>query len=134
VQVPPSGLSAFAGQKYLCLEPFRKNGQGVRTPVWFAASRESPEAAEAKFYIYTRPYSGKVKRIRNNSRVRIAPCTVRGRIRGEWVDAEARIADASDTELGQTLIRKKYFPWKHIGDFFSRLRGKTQLVIVLRLQ
>ena len=28
-------LAQFAEQKYLNLESFRKNGQGVRTPLWF---------------------------------------------------------------------------------------------------
>src|SRR5713226_6670412 len=122
-----SGLLQFVGQKYLCLETFRKNGQGVRTPVWFAASPENAGGtSETKFYIYTLPDSGKVKRIRNNPQVRVAPCTIRGKIRGEWVEAEGGIADGSEAELGQRLLRKKYFPWKHIGDSFSKLRGKTQ--------
>jgi hypothetical protein len=29
-------LAAFHGQKYICVMTFRKNGQGVATPVWFA--------------------------------------------------------------------------------------------------
>lgn len=128
-----SGLLQFAGQKYLCLESFRKNGQGVRTPVWFAASPESAAGnSETRFYVYTLPDSGKVKRIRNSPRVRVAPCTVRGKIRGEWAEAEARMADSVEAEIGQRLLRKKYFPWKHIGDFFSSLQGRTQVVIVLR--
>lgn len=31
------GFGAFAGQRYLNLDTFRKSGQGVKTPVWFAA-------------------------------------------------------------------------------------------------
>src|SRR5437879_2262537 len=118
-----SGLLQFAGQKYLCLETFRKNGLGVRTPVWFAASGPiSPDSSEVILYVYTIGISGTVKRIRNNPQVRVAPCTTTGKIRGEWVEAEARIADGSEAELGQRLLRKKYFPWKHIGDSFSKLR------------
>ena len=33
------GFAAFAGQKYLNLETFKRSGQGVKRPVWFAASR-----------------------------------------------------------------------------------------------
>ena len=133
--MPPSGLLQFEGKKYLSIESFRKNGQGVRTPVWFAAS--SGSAAEdpgAKFYVYTLPDSGKVKRIRNNPRVRIAPCTMRGKIRGEWVDAEAQIVDGAEVGFGQSLLGKKYFPWKQIGDFFSRRQGKVQAIIVIRIK
>src|SRR6266853_1422683 len=35
----------FAGQKYLNLETFKKNGDGVKTPVWFAAD---PSAAKRR--------------------------------------------------------------------------------------
>jgi PPOX class probable F420-dependent enzyme len=130
--MPPSGLLPFEGKKYLSLETLRRNGQSVRTPVWFAVAPDAAgEASEAKFYIYTLPDSGKVKRIRNNPRVRVAPCTVCGKIRGAWAKAEARMADGAEAEIGQRLLRKKYFPWKHIGDFFSRLQGRTQVVIVL---
>jgi PPOX class probable F420-dependent enzyme len=131
--MPPSGLLQFEGKKYLSLETFRKSGQGVRTPVWFAASPESTAGnSETRFYVYTLPDSGKVKRIRNNPRVRVAPCTMRGEILGEWMEAKAQMADGAGTELGQKLLRKKYFPWKWMGDFFSRLQGRTQVVIVLR--
>ncbi len=85
-----------------------------------------------KFYIYTLPDSGKMKRIRNNPRVRVAPCTLRGKIRGEWLDGKAQMVERGEAELGQKLLRKKYFPWKHIGDFFSRRQGKTQTVVTIR--
>ena len=65
----------FQGQKYLSLTSFRKSGVPVRTPVWFAE-------AEGKLYLFTNPKSGKAKRIRNNPRVLIAPCTMRGKVTG----------------------------------------------------
>src|SRR5215470_15122623 len=68
----------FQGQKYLSLTSFRKSGVPVRTPVWFAE-------AEGKLYLFTNPKSGKAKRIRNNPRVLIAPCTMRQGYRpGIW--------------------------------------------------
>jgi hypothetical protein len=53
------------GQKYISLATFRKSGQAVNTPVWFAEYDE-------KLYVMTRSDSGKYKRIRNNPQVRIA--------------------------------------------------------------
>jgi len=47
-------LAPFAGQKYLNLETFKKNGTSVKTPVWFAADPSaSLDSNEAKLYVYT---------------------------------------------------------------------------------
>ena len=127
-----SRLAQFSGQKYLSLETFRKNGIGVRTPVWFAASADPAQDPHAVFYVYTLADSGKIKRIRNNPRVRIAPCSASGRVRSEWIDAEAKLATSLESENGQHLLKKKYFPLKAIGDWFSRLRGRTQTLVAIR--
>ena len=117
-------IAQFANAKYLNLETFRKTGVGVRTPVWFAQERST-------FYVYTLPDSGKAKRIRNNPKVRVAPCDMRGNLRGAWVDARARICDGPEAARGQELLRRKYGWMKIVGDFFSRMRGRTQIVIAI---
>ena len=118
-------ISQFTRAKYISLETFRKTGVGVRTPVWFAAD---PSAAE-RFYVYSAPDAGKVKRIRNNAHVRVAPCDIRGNLRGAWVDGEAHIVDGAEPEKGQDLLRRKYGLMKRMGDFFSRLMGHKQTVL-----
>jgi len=65
-----SSFDVFQRNKYLNLESFRKNGQGVRTPVWFAGDPVS--GTPQKLYVYSEADSGKAKRIRRNSRIRIA--------------------------------------------------------------
>src|SRR5271165_2825146 len=120
----PDPIGQFTNAKYLNLETFRKTGVGVCTPVWFAPERDI-------FYIYTLPNAGKAKRIRNNPKVRIAPCDMRGNLRGAWVDARARICDGPEAAHGQELLRRKYGWMKIVGDFFSRLRGRTQAVIAI---
>jgi uncharacterized protein len=125
----PDAIGQFANAKYLSLETFRKTGVGVRTAVWFAAD----PARSAKFYVYTLPDSGKVKRIRNNPRVRIAPCNMRGDLRGAWVDAHARFCADDEVGKGQSLLRQKYGLMKRIGDFFSRLRGRVQCVLAIEI-
>ena len=120
----PDPIAQFANAKYLNLETFRKTGVGVRTPVWFAQEGSI-------FYVYTLPDAGKTKRIRNNPKVRVAPCDMRGNLRGAWVDARARICESSEAAHGQELLRCKYGWMKIIGDFFSRLRGRTQAVIAI---
>ena len=127
------GFAAFAGHKYLNLETFKKNGEGVKTPVWFAADQSaSLDSSDAKLYMYTIGVSGKVKRIRNNNRVRVAPCSARGGLLGEWVDARAEIVSGAEAEQGMQLLNKKYFPWKQLLDFFALFRKRERTVFAIR--
>ena len=87
-------------EKYIDLVTFRKSGQAVHTPVWFAEH-------EGRLFVMTRGDSAKVKRIRNNPRVEIAACTARGRRTGPSIAAFASISDS--LEPGRALIRRKYW-------------------------
>jgi len=127
------GFTAFAVRKYLNLETFKKDGTGVKTPVWFAAdSSSSLDSNDARLYVYTIGVSGKVKRIRNNPRVKIAPCDMRGKVLGDWVDAQAQIVTGEEDARGVRLLNKKYFPWKQLLDFFAKFRNRQHTVFVLR--
>ena len=126
-------LAQFAKSKYFSLETFRKTGVGVRTPVWFAEDPASPNGVTT-FYMYTLPDSGKTKRIRNNPKVRINPCTMRGDLRGAWVDARARICTGDEVARGQALLNQKYGLMKRLGDFFSRMRGRVQCVLAIEIE
>ena len=126
----PDAIGQFAKAKYLSLETFRKTGIGVRTPVWFA---QDPARQPTTFYLYTLADSGKAKRIRNNPKVRVAPCNMRGDLRGAWVEARARICEGDEAAKGQSLLIQKYGLAKRIGDFFSRLRGRTQIVLAIEI-
>jgi uncharacterized protein len=127
------GFAAFAGQRYLNLETFKKNGQGVKTPVWFAADPSAKlDSNDAKLYVYTIGVSGKVKRIRNNPRVNVAPCDMRGGLKGEWVPARAEILAGAKSRHGMQLLNKKYAPWKQLLDFFAMFRKRDRTVFVIR--
>jgi len=104
------GFAAFAGHKYLNLETFKKSGEGVKTPVWFAADPSaSLDSNDAKLYVYTIGVSGKVKRIRNNPHVRVAPCTVRGKVTGPEYAALARILPPEEHAHAREAINRKYW-------------------------
>jgi PPOX class probable F420-dependent enzyme len=90
------------GQGYISLATFRKNGTAVPTPVWFGEEDD-------KLYVMTRSDSGKYKRLRNNSQVRIAPCTIRGKITGPELAATARILPPEDWPLARKTIQRKYW-------------------------
>ena len=119
-------LSQFAGEKYLNLETFRKNGKAVATPVWFAEDG-------GVLYIYSLDDAGKVKRIRNNPRVRVAPCDMRGKLKGEWVEARARIVQGDEATKGHRLLDEKYGLLKKIGNVFSKLMKRERVVIAIEL-
>jgi PPOX class probable F420-dependent enzyme len=119
----------FQDSKYLSLESFRKNGQGVQTPVWFAAD---PAAGfPRKLYVYSVAGSGKAKRIRRNSRVRIAPCNVRGTLLGDWIDARAEILAGEAAARGVRLLNQKYKPWKQLLDFFAKFRRREHVIFAI---
>lgn len=123
-------VGQFAKAKYLNLETFRKTGAGVRTPVWFAPSGGSSTSGRVTFYLYSEADAGKVKRIRNNPKVRVAPCNFRGDLRGAWVEGQARLCAGDEVAQGQALLRRKY-TLKIVGDFFSRLMRHKQCVIAI---
>ena len=71
----------------------------VVTPVWFVV-------VDGKLYVRTGADSGKVKRIRNNPRVLLAPATVRGRRVGPESEARARVLGPGEEGLAETVIER----------------------------
>ena len=127
------GFESFAGQKYLNLETFKKSGDGVKTPVWFAADPSTNLAsADAKLYAYSMGPAAKLKRMRNNPRVRIAPCDMRGNVTGEWVEARAEIITGPEAQSADGLLNKKFFPFKQILNFFAKIGGRGRSCFVIR--
>lgn len=111
---------------YISFSTFRKNGNTVETPVWFAPSI-SQESTEDKnsYYIFSAGEAGKVKRLRNFSRSRIAPCTVTGRILGGWHDSEAVILESVEPIKTAHAALIKHYGWQmRLLDISSKLSGK----------
>jgi PPOX class probable F420-dependent enzyme len=89
------------GQKYISLTTFRKTGVGVPTPIWFGEDHD-------KLYFMTRSTMGKSKRIRNNPQVKVAPCTIRGKVTGPEFPATARRLPPEDGPRARNAINRKY--------------------------
>ena len=117
-------LKSFANEKYLNLESYRKSGQPVRTPLWFAEQ-------DGVLYAYTVAETPKVRRIRHNPRVRVAPCDLRGNVTGEWVEARARILEPAQMQFCQRLLTQKYGLLKRLADFFARFRKRGRAGIAI---
>jgi PPOX class probable F420-dependent enzyme len=113
-------MARFEG-KYLSLTSFRRDGTSVATPVWFVADN-------GHVLVETDGDSYKVKRIRRDPHVRIALCDARGRLRGEVVEAEARILPDNERERVERLLTQKYridrFTVYPLYRLVMRLRGR----------
>ncbi|MCL4253846.1 MAG: PPOX class F420-dependent oxidoreductase [Anaerolineae bacterium] len=102
--------------RFMSLKTFRKNGDAVPTPVWFAQQGD-------KLYVMTLVDSGKVKRIRNNSTVEIAPCDMRGNLdeNAQYIPAVARLLPAGDESYrANSYLNQKYGFIKRLLDLFQR--------------
>jgi len=120
-------LDQFDKQKYINLETFRKNDKSVRTPVWFVLDGET-------IYVNTGANSGKVKRIRNNGRVNIAPCKMDGTPNGAWVPADAReISDAEVSKKVNRLLDRKYGLIRKMFSLGSARQGRQDTLLEIKL-
>jgi len=107
-QIPPE----IHDQKYISLTSFRKTGAAIATPVWFGEE-------DGRLYVMTRSDLGKAKRIRNNPNVKVAPCTVRGKVTGPDFSATARILPPEDHQRARDTLNRKYWMAK-LSSPFSR--------------
>jgi PPOX class probable F420-dependent enzyme len=104
--------------RYISLATYRLNGAEVATPVWFAA-------ADGRFYVFTAEQSGKAKRLRHSQRARVAPSDARGRVRGEWREATARILTEPRTiERAYAALQAKYGWQMRVTNLLSSLTGR----------
>ena len=110
--------SMLSEQAYINLETYRRNGQTVATPVWFTIDDNNN-----MIYVVTRTETGKVKRLRNNSKVRIMPCGMRGQPKGEWLNGKATFATPEQLEIALKQRNKKYGLKARLSGLFSRTKG-----------
>ena len=114
--------------RYLNLATFRRDGTAVETPVWFAEH-------QGTYYVFSAGEAGKVRRLRNSARARVAPCDWRGGLLGEWIDAQARIVDdEAEERTAYAALRRRYGWQMHLLDFFSRLGGKIDQRAVIAIR
>ena len=98
---PPALAAPRFHGKYLSLTSFKRDGTGVATPVWFVADGE-------RLLITTDAQSFKVRRIRRNPHVAVAPSTASGRLRSEPVPAVAELLPAWELPHVEQLMARKY--------------------------
>jgi uncharacterized protein len=113
---PSDRISIFRAHQYLNLETYRRNGDAVVTPVWFTIDGD-------QLLVVTRGETGKVKRLRNNTKVRIVPCGMRGQSKGGWLNGKATFTTPEGLEHALKQRNKKYGLKARLAGFFSRTKG-----------
>jgi PPOX class probable F420-dependent enzyme len=119
-------VQALAPFKYCQLVTFRRNGERMPTPVWFAVR-------DGRLLVKTESPSVKVKRIRNDARVEVAPCTVRGRLRGSLAAASARLLTPDEEPSAEAVLRRRYGLGRRLFavlvEPFLHLRGQRSVYL-----
>ncbi|WP_148687451.1 PPOX class F420-dependent oxidoreductase [Candidatus Nitrosocosmicus hydrocola] len=116
--------SPFENTSYINLETYRKDKQSVKTPVWFVQKNNT-------IYVVTKEKTGKVKRIKNNSEVKIAPCDYKGTLKGKWVSGRAHIVDSLEKNDILKSRNEKYGFKAKIANLISFNKG-SYLVIAIQ--
>ena len=122
----PDGFAALEGARYVLLTTYRRSGAGVPTP--FGALFR-----QGKVYCFTDARSGKVKRIRRQPRVEVAPCTQRGAPTGPSLPGQARVLEGAEADefaaAFHDLWRRQWGLVWRIGSLIEQLRGTRRVVI-----
>ena len=123
----PDAIAALQGEDYINLETFKRNGAGVKTPIWFV------DDGQALFF-FTNGESWKVKRLARNPACKLAACGVRGAIKGPWFDGSATLLEAdADIDKVHGLLRKKYGMQMWIADVGSKVIGSRKKRLFYRI-
>jgi len=115
----PSQSFDPATATYVSLITYRKTGAEVKTPVWIAP-------LDGKHYVFSEAKAGKVKRLRNNSAVKIALCDMKGKLLGnEWLEGKATTTDDPKLLLDVYASFTKKYGWiMRITNVLARLAGR----------
>ncbi len=119
-------LEQFHNEEYIRLETFRRNGQAIPTPVWFATEDDM---------LFVRSYanSGKVKRMRNNPHVRITPSDALGRPHGVAIDGTALRVDGDKEIRISQLLYRKYGLMKMSFDLWGAIKQLDWAVFAIEI-
>ncbi|OCB57962.1 PPOX class F420-dependent oxidoreductase [Mycobacterium parascrofulaceum] len=98
-------LAPFVRQKTISLTTFRKDGRPGASPVSIAVDGD-----RAYFRSFERAV--KVRRMRRNPNVEIAPATASGKPTGSALPARVRLLEGAEYQKAARLLRRKY-PFLH---------------------
>ena len=103
-------FGALVGASYVLLVTFRRNGEAVPSPVWFVVD------GAGAVVVKTRHDAGKVKRLRVDSRVLVAPCNQRGKPLGPAVRATGRLLAVEEWRRAEAALAAAYGLGRKLSD------------------
>ncbi len=113
-----SRAELYRSVKFLQLTTYRKNGDPVTVPVWFVER-------EGKLFVRTGAKSAKVKRLRNDPHVAVAPASRPGHVTGPAWPGQARFLSDEEFRVVDGLFKKRYgLQMKLVG--FALWLGKVE--------
>jgi PPOX class probable F420-dependent enzyme len=126
--VDDTALARLDRESYINLATFRRNGRAVETPVWFAARN-------GMLYVFSEAKAGKMKRLRNDSRLRLAPCNVRGTVHGDWIEGRgSRVDDPERVAGAYAALLAKYGWLMRLTNLVSRLAGRIEGRAIIEIE
>ena len=120
-------LDRIGRGSHVSLTTFRRNGKPVPTPVGALVRDDT-------LYVLTPPETGKVKRIRNNPQVTIAPCDMKGMVPADApaVWATARLLDPAETVRVQDMMRRRFFMYRLVH-LLDRALGRERRLVAIAI-
>lgn len=126
-------LADPAAEPFVSLTTYRRSGEGVATAVWTAPDGDG-------LLVWTSADSGKVKRLRHDPRVDLAPCSRTGRVAPDapHVTATATVdSDRAHVRSAQRALAAEYgLQYRAIATveaLVGRLRRRPPQRVVLRI-
>ena len=121
------GLGELASRRYVSLTTRRRDGSLASTSVWVVSDDGE------RLLVWTGERTWKVRRIRRDSRVLVAPCDARGRENGPRVEATARVLGPEAADAVVPLLRRKYGWQRRALELQSRLSRKEPAAAYLEI-
>lgn len=119
-------LEQFQNKEFIRLETFKRNGQAVPTPVWFVVD-------DGMLFVRSYANSGKVKRMHNNSQVRVTPSDALGRPHGVTIEGTALRADGDREIRVSQLLYRKYGLMKMSFDLWGAIKQLDWAVFAIEI-
>lgn len=119
-------MKSLHKSNYILLSTKKRDGSFVPTPVWCAGDEHS-------LYAFSAGNAGKVKRLRNFSDCKIAPCTVLGKRLGEDHAATAYLLNAEESAIAHRSLVAKYGLQMRLLDLGATIAGRKKTRSFIRI-
>jgi uncharacterized protein len=123
-------LRELGQERFVSLTTYRRTGETVPTPVWVVDRGDA-------LLVWTPAGTGKVKRLRRDPRVTLAPCSRRGRVPADAPHVVARASVETSpialSDVRRLLARKYGLEFRLVGLVERLVSRRSRERVVLRI-